>query len=82
MRQPTPPHRKEGRVTEAEQFRAELQATMVEALWTELERQHDSDNMDAPYVDRDMDIIDGEINMSALATTAIDTVLSAMSPPF
>lgn len=30
----------------------------------------------------DMDIIDGEINMSALATTAIDTVLSAMNPPF
>lgn len=69
-------------MTEAEQFRAALTPKVEAAMWTELERQHHSADMFRPYVDPESAIIDGEIDMTAVANAAIDTVLTAFSPPF
>ncbi len=64
------------------QWRADLTAKVAETIWAELERQHNSDNIDAPYVDRVMEDIDGSVNMTAIADAAIDTILAAFDPPF
>lgn len=68
--------------TDAQRFRNELTPKLVDGLWNELERQHNDGGLDTPYVDRDMDIIDGPVDMEALAAAAIDIVQAAYDPGF
>lgn len=50
----------------------------IEAAWRELERQHQEDGADTiGYVDRDLEIVDGRLDMRALVVAILESAAAA-----
>lgn len=57
--------------------RQELLAVLCDTMWSAFEAQHDGDGVFTPYVDRHMDMIDGVVDMGAVA----EAVLARLESP-
>lgn len=57
--------------------REQLIANIENTIWTELEHQHHAETPFPPYVDQEMDTIDGQVNMTAVAAAVADLFVNS-----